>query len=482
MLHVATTVRSLIKTARARWHGFSLSQKFLVASFLSTMAAMTLVGTWLADKIESAVNQNAALDAALYVESVVGERIQGLALRPEFDPAVQEALEKLVLKTPLGRRVLSFKVWAEGGRVIYASTSEHVGKIFAPTANLKKAWNGIVQFELDKLNDDEDVVERGFNLPLLEIYVPVRGRYGGAVIAVVEFYEDASALSDDVAAAKRQAWLLLAATGSLVVAALYGMARNASTTIASQQSALNHRIVELSQALAQNRELSQHIEMASRRTAQLNERYLRRVGSDLHDGPAQLVSLALFRLDALRPEPTPNGPGSAPSFRLPDADKAKIRQALATALSEIREVSTGLSLPELDRLSIWETVSEAVKSHEHRSDSRVRTLIERVSPKADRDVKVTAYRFVQEALNNCRRHAPNAAVTVTLKSEPAGRIAIEVRDDGPGFDGNATPRGDRIGLSGMRERLECLGGTLEIHTSPGAGCRLIARVPTITDT
>ena len=79
---------------------------------------------------------------------------------------------------------------------------------------------------------------------------------------------------------------------------LHGIVRQASVTIDRQQTALRQQVGELSSLLAQNAALHQRVSAAAARTTTLNERSLRRIGADLHDGPAQMLSLALLRLDA----------------------------------------------------------------------------------------------------------------------------------------------------------------------------------------
>ena len=86
---------------------------------------------------------------------------------------------------------------------------------------------------------------------------------------------------------------------------------------------------------------------------------------------------------------------------------------------------------------------------------------------------VTVYRLVQEALNNAARHsgARNASVKVTCDG---GRLVVEVRDDGRGFDPKHT-RG--LGILGMEERVRRLGGRLTIDSQPGRGSAVRAELP-----
>jgi signal transduction histidine kinase len=90
-------------------------------------------------------------------------------------------------------------------------------------------------------------------------------------------------------------------------------------------------------------------------------------------------------------------------------------------------------------------------------------------------VEVGLYRICQEALANIARHAGAGRVTVRLVTTPE-RVELTVEDDGWGFDPEQIPEG-RYGLVGMSERARMLGGSLNVHSSPGAGTRVEVTVP-----
>jgi two-component system sensor histidine kinase UhpB len=96
------------------------------------------------------------------------------------------------------------------------------------------------------------------------------------------------------------------------------------------------------------------------------------------------------------------------------------------------------------------------------------------------EVETVLFRVVQEAINNIARHAAARRVDIYLYCDDE-QIAVDVEDDGVGFDLlelSASPDTQRgLGLLGMQERVELLGGDLEISTSPGNGTRLHIRVP-----
>jgi len=92
-------------------------------------------------------------------------------------------------------------------------------------------------------------------------------------------------------------------------------------------------------------------------------------------------------------------------------------------------------------------------------------------------VKITVYRVIQEALSNAYRHAGGAGQEVQVDCG-SHQLTLTVADRGPGFDnlGNLE-RDEHLGLVGMRERLESLGGSFHIESARGQGTRIIAQLP-----
>ena len=140
-------------------------------------------------------------------------------------------------------------------------------------------------------------------------------------------------------------------------------------------------------------------------------------------------------------------------------------------MDEIRTICSGLVLPQLEAASLSEILERSVEAHRQRTGSPVDLSIssppERLSPSA----KICIYRFVQETLNNAYRHGGGAGQRVVQTNE-GDRVRIEVADGGPGFDlDDIQPTS--LGLAGLRERIESLGGTFEINSSaPGTVVRM----------
>jgi signal transduction histidine kinase len=89
-------------------------------------------------------------------------------------------------------------------------------------------------------------------------------------------------------------------------------------------------------------------------------------------------------------------------------------------------------------------------------------------------LETTAYFFCSEALQNAAKHA-HASTEVTISLWADGELHFEVRDDGAGFDIQTTPFG--TGLRNLRDRLDAVGGTMTIHSSPDRGTSIAGSIP-----
>jgi signal transduction histidine kinase len=438
--------------------------QFLAAGGAVMLAAMLAIGAWTAGRIEAAVVANTASAGALYLESFVSPLSQELAANDRLSEPAVRALDEVLASTSLGQRIVSFKIWKPGGLVAHASDPELIGKRFQRKPELEAAWAGKVTGRFDDLDEAENAAEAALGVPLLEIYSPLHEVWSGRVIAVAEFYEAAPELEQDLADARRKSWVLVAGTFLASGLALLGIVRAGSATIARQKAMLEAQIGESREVAAQNVDLRRRaIEASARATAQA-ERRLRRVSADLHDGPAQYVALAAMRLERLVPA-TDGGRREA----------AALGEALQTALAEIRALSRGLSLPELDRLSLAEVARRAVDAHLRPSGPPVAlTYRGPEDPEVDESSRICLYRFLQEALSNASRHAPGSEVGVEV-TVGEDRLTATVTDTGPGFDPGAVgtvPDGGGLGLAGLRDRAESLGGELGVDSAPGRGARL----------
>jgi signal transduction histidine kinase len=443
----------------------------MLASLIILIAGMAGIGVWIGNEIKNGVIHRSGATTALYVDSFVTPILQELGTTGALSPEHHEQLSNLLQDTPLGQQIVTFRVWDPTGKVIFSTDQGTIGQTFPIGEGLALAILGQVSSEISQLEAEENVAQRAIRSELLETYSPVRLSGTNQVIAVAEFYQTVDALNREIAAAQRRSWLVVGAVTLFIYLLLAGFVRRASDTIERQQMTLNDQISRLTELLSQNRELHERVRRAAGSVATLNERFLRRIGSELHDGPAQDLGLALLKLDALigRWEQAQ----AAPAFV---EELTSIQSSLQNAQKEIRSISSGLSLPQLAELSLPETVIRAVRAHERRTGSRVKLDVAPLPEQAALPVQITVYRVIQESLNNSYRHAGGANQRIRAFMD-GDVLALEVSDDGPGFvsQSSATFNG-HLGLAGMRERVESLGGTFSVKSEIGKGTQVTARL------
>jgi signal transduction histidine kinase len=455
----------------------SFSRQFMLLGVVVLLAGMLIIGNWLSRQIEGAVVDRAAAITALYVEGIVASKLKGLPRHPgRLSPDMQDDLDEVFGEGPLRRKLVQFKLWGSDGEILYSTDKSLVGKKFSVDGSLATAFSGQVEAKVSKLDKPENVHEREQWDKLIEIYVPVRAGANGEVTAVAEFYKSVDNLSRDIGDAQRRGWLVVAAANLGMFLLLLGLVRRASDTIHGQQETLRRQMDQLRSTLRENRQMHEELGEAGRRTTALNEQFLHRVAADLHDGPAQNLALALLRLDSI-------AESCCDCISADEANGqnfAKIRTAMQSAMTELRAISAGLSLPGIEPLTLAETARCAVHDFERKTGQKVVAQIDDKLGNATLAIKITLYRLIQESLNNGLKHADGIAQQVRVHNVN-GQAQVEVIDQGPGFDAGKTPASGNLGLACMRERVKLVSGYFEIDSAPGRGTRILARLPLTLD-
>ena len=454
-----------------RW---SLFQRFTIVSLLIMLFGMAGIGWWLGEQIKIGVIRESAVTAALYMDSFIAPNLQELGNVNQISTQHIAILNGLLRETDLGQRIVAFKVWDRQGNILYAKGPSLFSDVFPDSADQARVWQGEVVANIDETFAEKRLEQQKFNSRLIQIYSPVRLSGTNQVIAVAEFYQKADLLQADMLAAQQRSWFVVGMIMAGIYLLLVWFVRWADQTIIHQENKLTEQVTQLTELLDQNNELHQRVQRAAANATALNERLLRRISADLHDGPTQELGLALLRLDHVisQNESASNGSKLKGNEQLPI-----IQTALQHSLQEMRSIAAGFGMPQLEKLTITDLLKRVVHSHEKRTKTQVMLRIDPIPEQAELPIKITIYRLIQEALNNAFRHANGAAQQIQIKYE-VEYIHIEVSDHGPGFDANGHPDWDKhLGLSGMRERVESLGGTFNIESKKDRGTKVIAQLP-----
>jgi signal transduction histidine kinase len=225
-----------------------------------------------------------------------------------------------------------------------------------------------------------------------------------------------------------------------------------------------HLAAELSNQLEVIRRQASDLTASRARLARAQDTERQRIQRDLHDGVQQDLVVSLAKLAMARERLRRGDPRAGESFQ-------ELQLDLAALLAGLREFAHSIHPPVLADQGLL----EALEGHAGRlpveviieAEARLRGV------RFPRHVETAAWYLLSEALTNAVKHSGAGHVTVGL-AQPDGRLVVEIRDDGRGFD-PGTARG--LGLSGMADRMSIVRGTIQVVSAPGHGTTLRGEFP-----
>ena len=202
------------------------------------------------------------------------------------------------------------------------------------------------------------------------------------------------------------------------------------------------------------------------RIVQAQEGERQRMAEEIHDGPAQVLTNAIFQVDYLDRMVEPEA-------RAAHAELAFLRDMLSGGLDEVRALIADLRPPIVD-VGLAAAVTDAVRQLEERHGIAVEVRLEDIDARLSAPARASVLRILQEALQNVRKHAAASRVSIGLEGD-----TLVIADNGRGFDVMrvAASAGRNFGLQFMRERAELMGAQLHIESRQGEGTRILLRLP-----
>lgn len=436
------------------------AQFLLLATVLYTVLAIG------AGRIQNHIISERMLEGSLEIEqalargvllSVLGDQpVQGYLPAATYD-RVHAAVSTQIDPDYINK----VKVWGLDGALVYDSSG-----VAHPPQELEPAVSRALRGEtiISRASEDSEENSEDMNLGsvIYEVYMPlVNAR--GEVVAVGEIYCSVELLLARISHMLADTDYIRLASLLVGIAGLAVLVAFAQRRLAQQERSIVETLRRADELAERNRQLFNESEHLRLQASQISEALLNRIGSELHDGPIQLLSIAaLYRSQLIHSE-----------AEVPLARKAS--DLLDAALADLRSISTGLVLPTLDGLDLSETVLLAVQNFRTEADTAVALDLAEMDVQLSEDTRTAIYRIVSEALHNARKHAEGKGVSVQAAVKDS-TLTITVSDKGPGISAGA-PEGKgsghvSLGLAGMRNRARSIGATLDVQSRPGRGTQV----------
>jgi len=206
----------------------------------------------------------------------------------------------------------------------------------------------------------------------------------------------------------------------------------------------------------------------SRHLLKGEEEERRRISRELHDETGQALMVLRFQLEML-----------ASDAKNPEQE-ARVQESLDVldrTIEGLRRIIARLSPRVLEELGLLAAIRRQAQLLANQTGMKARLELPGKIPQMDHDIEVALYRSTQEALHNIAKHSQAQNFVVRLH-DTADKVQLEIEDDGTGIAAK-TSHEDGFGLTGMRERVVALGGSITIHSRRGRGTQIRIVLPFI---
>jgi signal transduction histidine kinase len=209
--------------------------------------------------------------------------------------------------------------------------------------------------------------------------------------------------------------------------------------------------------------------LSSQKLIEAHEEESRRIARELHDDINQRLAVMNMRLGYVTQGP----PVSAADFK---REIGEVSQEIANLAADIQAISHRLHPAKLEILGLEKAAAGFCEELSSRHNLTIDVHFESIPTALPREISLSLYRVLQEALQNVAKHSGSRHAYVSLNAQ-IDTIDLTVRDSGAGFDPQEAMSGRGLGLTSMKERLKVVGGHLSIHSQPGHGTIVHAVAP-----
>jgi PAS domain S-box-containing protein len=226
--------------------------------------------------------------------------------------------------------------------------------------------------------------------------------------------------------------------------------------------------------LEQSRLMQEQLRLLSRQLLSAQEEERKKISRELHDVIAQTLTGINVRLAALKAD-------AAVNTKDLERNITRTQQMVEQSVNIVHRFARELRPTVLDDVGLIPALHTFMKTFREETGILVSLAAFAAVEQINGDKRTVLYRVAQEALNNVARHAQARHAEVEIQNL-GGVIRMKIKDDGRGFRGESAVRAkknQRLGLLGMRERLEMVGGNLTVTSAPGKGTTVLAQVPLI---
>ena len=226
------------------------------------------------------------------------------------------------------------------------------------------------------------------------------------------------------------------------------------------------------QLLEQSRQMQEQLRLLSRQLLSAQEEERKKISRELHDVIAQTLSSINVRLADLKREAALNRKDLERSI-------ARTQELVQQSVNTVHRFALELRPTVLDDLGLLPAVHTFMKTFREQTGIRVSLSAPAAVNNVDSDKRTVLFRVAQEGLTNVARHAQASQAEMRIQ-EMNGAICMKIKDNGKGFQTEHVLHGkkkNRLGLLGMRERVEMVRGKFTIESLPGKGTTILAQIP-----